>query len=84
MIVSNAKFIWVYQPELAQVIETKVDPAKPSITTDFLTGVGNLENDFIVKLISSNKEGYILSLTPKIPMGNTKELKGRDRQLLSP
>lgn len=74
-IISNNKFIWVFDPELAQVIETKVDPAKPNITTDFLTEVGNLEKDFSVKLIRSDEEGYELSLTPRLPMGNTKELR---------
>ncbi len=83
MIVSNGKFIWVYEPELAQVIETKVDPAKPNITTSFLTEVGNLEDDFIVELISSDEKGYELSLTPKLPMGNTKELRVEiDREFL--
>ncbi len=74
-IISNGKFIWVYQVELAQVIESRVDPAQPSITTDFLAGVGNLEADFIVKLAESNNTGYILNLTPKTQMGNTRELK---------
>jgi outer membrane lipoprotein carrier protein len=73
-IVSNGKFIWVYQPDLAQVIETTVDPSKPNITTDFLTGIGNLEKDFSVTLLSSGATGYTLSLVPKIPMGNTREL----------
>ena len=31
-IVSNGKFIWVYQPELAQVIETGVDPDKAEVS----------------------------------------------------
>ena len=83
VIVSNGKLIWVYEPELAQVIETKVDPTKPNITTDFLTDVGNLESDFVVKLLSSDEEGYELSLTPKLPMGNTKELRVKiDRDFL--
>ncbi len=74
-IISNGKFIWVFDPELAQVVETRVDPAKANITTDFLTEVSNLEKDFSVTLIRSDNKGYELSLTPKQPMGNTKELR---------
>ena len=73
-IVSNGKLIWVFDPDLAQTIETSVDPSRPGISTDFLSGLGNLERDFEIKLLRVDATGYELSLTPKTPMGNTTKL----------
>jgi outer membrane lipoprotein carrier protein len=73
-IISNGKLVWVYDPELAQVIETDVDLSRPTITTDFLSGLGNLQHDFDIKLLKADASGFDLSLTPRTPMGNTVEL----------
>lgn len=73
-IISNGKLIWVYEPELAQVMEIKVDTTRPAMLTNFLSGINRLEKDFIVKLLSFDAAGYGLSLTPKRAMGNTREL----------
>ncbi len=74
LIISNGKFVWVYDPDLAQVMETSVDPSKPGITTNFLSGLSDLKRDFVVELLNAGASGYELSLTPKTPLGNTKEL----------
>lgn len=73
-LVSNGKTIWLYQPDLGQVVERSTETTASAIATDFLTGVGNLRKDFDIKLAEDKSDSYRLSLTPKAPQPNIKKL----------
>jgi len=70
-IISNGKNVWYYLPDNRQVIMS--DTAKllsggNGIAMSYLTGLGNLDADFQVKLLSPapDKNGnYLLELIPK-------------------
>lgn len=70
-IVSNGKTVWYYLPENRQVIQTdaaKLFSGGNAIAMSYLTGLGNLANDFTVKLLSAEpdkKGNYQLELVPK-------------------
>jgi outer membrane lipoprotein carrier protein len=73
-IISNGQLVWVFDPDLMQATETMVDPLSPGISTDFLTGIGNIDTDFEIKLLKEDASGFTLSLIPRGYMGNTEEL----------
>jgi chaperone LolA len=62
-LVSDGKTIWLFQPDLRQVVETNADMGS-TIATDFLSGMGNIREDFIVRLAEEKKKVYVLELTP--------------------
>lgn len=70
-IISNGKNVWYYLPDNKQVIMS--DTAKllsggNGIAMSYLTGLGNLDADFQIKLLapSPDKKGnYLLELLPK-------------------
>lgn len=70
-IVSNGQTFWVYVPENNQVIQTEleqVSEAQPDSPLTFLTGLGNLSRDFLVRWASPQYDAdnnYILYLTPR-------------------
>ncbi|MBI5902212.1 MAG: outer membrane lipoprotein chaperone LolA [Deltaproteobacteria bacterium] len=64
-VASNGKTVWIYQPDLNQVMERPVDAAASSIATDFLTGVGKVRQQFEISLTSQGKDSYRLSLVPR-------------------
>ncbi len=63
-LIGNKESVWLYQPDLNQVIEAKASHVS-SIATDFLTGVGRLDNDFFITLLSKNRVSYRLLLIPR-------------------
>lgn len=78
-LVSNGRKLWFYQPDLNQVIEKTVWPGG-NIATDFLSGMGNLRRDFIVKLSAEDASGYVLELTPMVPQTSARKISlGIDR-----
>ena len=70
-IVSNGETFWVYIPENNQVIQTEleqVSEAQPDSPLTFLTGLGNLSRDFLIRWATPNRDAdsnYILYLTPR-------------------
>jgi outer membrane lipoprotein carrier protein len=70
-IASDGRTVWVYQPDLNQVMER---PADSGMTADFLTGVGNLTRDFNVTLESETGSAVLLGLTPKARQPGLKRL----------
>lgn len=70
-IISNGKSVWYYLPENRQVILTdtaKLFSGGNGMALSYLTGLGNLDADFIVKLVGSTpdkKGNYLLELVPK-------------------
>lgn len=71
---SDGKKVWLYEPDFNQVLEKDVDARSKGITTDFLTGVGNLKRDFAVKLAEERKSSWVLELNPFTPLPNVKKL----------
>ncbi len=71
--VSNGKTIWVYIPENRQVIESDIEAtaeSRPDDPLTFLTGLGNLSRDFIIRWAEprTDAEGnFILELQPRRP-----------------
>lgn len=63
LIVSDGETLWIFQPDLNQVLESHSNVGS-TIATDFLSGMGNLQEDFIVKLIEETDKGYLLELSP--------------------
>jgi outer membrane lipoprotein carrier protein len=70
-IISNGKSVWYYLPENRQVILTdtaKLFSGGNGMALSYLTGLGNLEADFEIRLISDRpdkKGNYLLELLPK-------------------
>lgn len=70
-IISNGRNVWYYLPENRQVIlsdTAKLFSGGNGIAMSYLTGLGSLEADFEVKLLSSapdKKGNYLLELKPK-------------------
>ncbi|MBE0501897.1 MAG: outer membrane lipoprotein carrier protein LolA [Desulfuromonadales bacterium] len=70
-IVSNGKTFWAYIPENNQVIQTELEQVsdqQPDSPLTFLTGLGNLSRDFLIRWASPSRDAqnnYILFLTPK-------------------
>ncbi len=73
-IVSDGTHVWVYQPDLNQVIERRTDAATAGIATDFLTGIGDLKKDFTIKLSAQTGATWTLELTPRTPQPNLQKL----------
>lgn len=71
---SNGRTVWLFEPDLNQVIEKDVDASSTGITTDFLTGVGNLRRDFDIKLSKERPGSWLLELTPRTELPNVKTL----------
>jgi outer membrane lipoprotein carrier protein len=66
LLVSDGKFLWLYQPSEKQVIKTPFESAFRSHTpASFLLGIGRIDQDFTASLTGETKETYSLRLTPK-------------------
>ncbi len=76
--VSNGKLLWLFQPDLNQVIETAAD-STPGIAVDFLSGVGDIRKNFKVSFAgeggAEESDGaYLLALVPVAASANIKRL----------
>jgi outer membrane lipoprotein carrier protein len=66
LLVSDGKFLWLYQPSEKQVIKTPFESAFRSNTpASFLLGIGRIDQDFTASLAGETKEAYSLRLMPK-------------------
>ena len=74
-LISNGRMIWVYQPDLNQVMERSTEGAPSSIATDFLSGIGNLARDFSITIEDSSAGVYLLNLAPKVEEPNVKDIR---------
>ncbi len=80
-IVSDGRTMWVYIPENNQVIESDISEVSEARAQDpltFLTGLGNLSRDFLVRWASPNRDddgNYVLKLTPKTTTTMFRELE---------
>ena len=76
-LISDGKTVWFFQSDLNQVMQRKVDSSMSGISTDFLSGVGNLNRDFNVRLAPDKldkSDAYRLELTPKQGQPNVKRI----------
>jgi len=70
-IISNGKSVWYYLPENRQVILTdtaKLFAGGNAMAISYLTGLGNVDADFDIKLLTATadkKGNYLLELVPK-------------------
>ena len=74
IIVSDGKTIWLYQPDLNQAIKSPASSGASSMATDFLSGIGNIEKEFIVILSAAEGQYHVLTLTPKSEQPSLKKL----------
>lgn len=81
--VSDGKKLLIYQPpekgeKNGQLIERALDDDQLASAFSFLTGTGNLERDFDVRLLEHDDErfvdGYVLQLIPRKPTPNYEQL----------
>lgn len=73
-LVSNGAVVWFYQSDLNQVVERPVGASASGISTDFLSGVGNIKKDFTPRLENGNSAVKIVELTPIAPQQGLKRL----------
>jgi len=73
-IVSNSKTVWIYQKDLAQVIETTADKGPSAFAMNFLFGIWDLKNDFGAELVKEKEDTYLINLMPKLSQPNIKRL----------
>ena len=65
-IVGDGETLWVYQPDLKQVIKAPLSQAFQSSTpVSFLAGLGRVERDFDATLERDEPEQWLLKLVPK-------------------
>jgi outer membrane lipoprotein carrier protein len=81
--VSDGKKLLIYQPpeqgeKHGQLIERALDDDQLPSAFSFLTGTGNLEKDFEVRLLEHDderfKDGYVLQLIPRKPTSSYEQL----------
>lgn len=73
-VVTDGTTLWIYEPDLAQVIETPVLTGTATIAMDFLTGTGRLAEDFSVELVEDKTTTYLLGLEPREPLEGVKKI----------
>jgi len=65
-IVGDGETLWIYQPDLKQVIKAPLSQAFQSSTpVSFLAGLGRVERDFDATLVRDEPERWVLKLIPK-------------------
>jgi len=65
-IVGDGETLWIYQPDLKQVIKAPLGEAFQSSTpVTFLAGLGRLERDFDATLERNEPDQWVLRLVPK-------------------
>lgn len=74
VIVSNGETIWVYQPDLGQVIVSSLSQEDKTLSQNILSGMGNLKKDFEVRLGGETNDAYNLILLPKTELLNIKKI----------
>ena len=65
-IVGDGETLWLYQPDMNQVIKTPLGQAFQAATPlTFLSGLGRIERDFDASLEKQTSETWVLKLVPK-------------------
>jgi outer membrane lipoprotein carrier protein len=65
-IIGDGETLWIYQPDLKQVIKAPLGQAfQSSMPVTFLAGLGRLERDFNATLARDESEQWLLTLKPK-------------------
>jgi outer membrane lipoprotein carrier protein len=65
-IVGDGETLWIYQPDLKQVIKAPLRDAFQSATpVTFLAGLGNVRRDFEPSLVADETDRWVLKLMPK-------------------
>jgi len=65
-IIGDGATLWIYQPDLKQVIKAPLGEAFQSSTpVTFLAGLGKVEHDFDAALARNEPEQWVLTLVPK-------------------
>jgi outer membrane lipoprotein carrier protein len=65
-IVGDGETLWLYQPDMNQVIKTPLGQAFQAATPlTFLSGLGRIERDFDASLDKETSDAWILKLIPK-------------------
>ena len=66
LIVGDGETLWIYQPDLKQVIKAPLGEAfRSSTPVTFLAGLGKVERDFDATLARNEHDQWVLTLTPK-------------------
>ncbi|MBI5236713.1 MAG: outer membrane lipoprotein chaperone LolA [Deltaproteobacteria bacterium] len=67
VVVSNGKTLWVFQPDLNQVIEKPMEAGAGALVISFLSGLGELKDEFDITLAAVNDDAknHVLNLEPK-------------------
>lgn len=74
LVLADGEHLYYYQPEQKQVIKSRLSKAFRSDTPfSFLLGIGDLKRDFIVTLVGSEEDHYVLQLAPKENLGEIGE-----------
>ncbi|MBE9503379.1 MAG: outer membrane lipoprotein carrier protein LolA, partial [Proteobacteria bacterium] len=76
-IVTDGQTVWMYTPSLNQVMKMEFSTSNQSrVATAFLSGMGNLKEDFDLSLdtAESDEADHILILRPKDKMDSVKTL----------
>jgi len=69
-IVGDGETLWLYQPDLNQVIKSPLGEAFQAATPlTFLSGLGRLDRDFDATLEEETKDAWVLRLVPKRDAG---------------
>lgn len=74
LIVSDGKTIWLFQPDLNQVIEKPAASSATTMATDFLSGIGRIDKEFEVKVAELESAHHVLILTPRQEQQGLKKL----------
>ncbi len=65
-IVGDGQNLWLYQPDMKQVIKAPLGEAfQASTPLTFLSGLGRIERDFDASLVSETTDAWVLKLVPK-------------------
>jgi outer membrane lipoprotein carrier protein len=65
-IVGDGQTLWLYQPDMKQVIKAPLGEAfQASTPLTFLSGLGSVERDFDASLVQDAPESWLLKLVPK-------------------
>ncbi|MEE8152822.1 MAG: outer membrane lipoprotein chaperone LolA [candidate division NC10 bacterium] len=75
LIVTDGSTLWAYTPADRQVIVQDLKAALTSLPFDFLVGAGRLTDQFVVRQVTTLKDGYRVVLTPQRPDPHVRDLE---------
>ncbi len=68
-VISDGTTLWIYQPELSQVIKTSAQRGMPALVVRLIGSLQNIEKDFSVEYMAEVDDTVALELRPKEEMG---------------